>query len=278
MNKVYIIAEIGINSNGSVELTKELIDKAHDSGCHAVKLQKRTIELVYSKEELDAYRESPWGTTNRQQKEGLEFSIEQHQEFESYANSKGLDYFVSCWDVEGIDLVEQHLNVKYHKIPSALMTDKSFIKKVNETGKKVIISTGMCTQEEVDACISMIDNVEYVLACTSTYPTKIEEVNLNYISTLKSKYPNLKIGFSNHYNGLVASFGAAALGAECIEFHITKDRSMYGSDQAASIENVDDLISGINSICNMLGDGKKVVYDSEQPIIKKLRKVNDILL
>lgn len=278
MNKIYIIAEIGINSNGSVELTKELIDKAAKSGCHAVKLQKRTIDLVYTKEELDALRESPWGTTNRQQKEGLEFSIGQHKDFENYANSKGLDYFVSCWDENGIDLVEQNLNVKYHKIPSALMTNKSFINKINQTGKKVIVSTGMCTQEEIDVCISMLDNIEYVLACTSTYPTKTEEVNLNYISTLKKMYPNLKIGFSNHYNGLMACFGAAALGAECIEFHITMDRSMYGSDQSASIENSEDLVSGINTITNMIGSGEKIVYDSERPIINKLRKVNDILL
>lgn len=278
MNKIYVIAEIGINSNGSVELTKELIDKAHKSGCHAVKLQKRTIDLVYSQEELDALRDSPWGTTNRQQKEGLEFSIEQHKEFEEYANSKGLDYFLSCWDENSIDLVEKNLNVKYHKIPSALLTDKSFLKKINETGKKVIVSTGMTTSEEIDAALNLLDNVEYILACTSTYPTKDEEVNLNYITTLKNKYPNFKIGFSNHSNGLTACFGASALGAECIEFHITKDRTMYGSDQAASIENSDDLVSGSLRIASLLGDGVKKVYDSELPIIKKLRKVNDLLL
>ena len=153
---MYIIAEIGINSNGSPELTKELIDKAYKSGCHAVKLQKRTIDLVYSKEELDTLRDSPWGTTNREQKEGLEFSIEQHKEFEKYANSKGLDYFVSCWDEESIDLIENNLNVKYHKIPSALLTNKSFIKKINSTGRPVIISTGMTCQEEIDKAISLL--------------------------------------------------------------------------------------------------------------------------
>jgi N-acetylneuraminate synthase len=277
MKQIYIIAEIGINSNGSVELTKELIDKAHRSGCHAVKLQKRTIDLVYTKEELDAYRDSPWGTTNREQKEGLEFSIEQHKEFESYSNSKGLDYFVSCWDEESLDLVERNLNVKYHKIPSALLTSRSFIEKVNSTGKKVIVSTGMTTSEEIDNAISLLDNVEYILACTSTYPTKDDEVNLNYITTLKNKYKDIKIGFSNHSNGLTACYGAAALGVECIEFHITKDRTMYGSDQAASIENSDDLVSGSLRISNMLGDGSKKVYESELPIIQKLRKVNDLL-
>lgn len=278
MDKIYIIAEIGINSNGSVELTKELIDKAHRSGCHAVKLQKRTIDLVYTKEELDAPRDSPWGTTNREQKEGLEFSIEQHKDFEAYAASKGLDYFVSCWDEESVDLVERNLNVKYHKIPSALLTSRSFIDKINSTGKKVIVSTGMSTSEEIDAAMRLLKNVEIILACTSTYPTKDEEVNLSYIRTLKRKYPNLKVGFSNHSNGLTACYGAAALGAECIEFHITKDRTMYGSDQAASIENSDALVSGSLRIANLIGDGEKKVYDSELPIIQKLRKVNDILL
>ncbi len=278
MDKIYIIAEIGINSNGSIDLTKELIDKAHESGCHAVKLQKRTIDLVYSKEELDTHRESPWGNTNRHQKEGLEFSIDQHKELQDYASHKGLDYFLSCWDENSVDLVEKHLNVKYHKIPSALLTNKSFIQKINSTGKKVIVSTGMTAQEEIDIAISLLDNIEYILACTSTYPTKDEEVNLNYITTLKNKYPQYKIGFSNHSNGLTACYGAAALGAECIEFHITKDRTMYGSDQAASIENSDDLVSGSLRISKILGDGVKKIYDSELPIIKKLRKVNDILI
>jgi N-acetylneuraminate synthase len=278
MKKIYIIAEIGINSNGSMELTKELIDKAAKSGCHAVKLQKRTIDLVYTKDELDAKRDSPWGTTNREQKEGLEFSIEQHKEIENYANSKGLDYFVSCWDENSIDLVEENLNVKYHKIPSALLTSRSFLEKINSTGKKVIVSTGMTSQEEIDVALSILNNVEYVLACTSTYPTKDEEMNLSYITNLKNTYPQYKIGFSNHHSGLMGCFGASALGAECIEFHITKDRTMYGSDQAASIENCDDLVSGVMKMNSILGDGVKVVYDSEKPIAQKLRKVNDLLL
>lgn len=278
MEKIYIIAEIGINSNGSVELTKELVDKACKSGCHAVKLQKRTIDLVYSQEELNQLRESPWGTTNRQQKEGLEFTIEQHQEIEKYVNSKGMDYFVSCWDENSIDLVEKYLNVKYHKIPSALLTNRSFLEKINQTGKKVIVSTGMSTSEEIDSALKILKNVEYILSCTSTYPTKDVEINLNYIITLKKLYPQYKIGFSNHHSGLMACFGAAALGSECIEFHITKDRSMYGSDQAASIEKSDDLVSGVIKMGVLLGDGEKIVYDSEIPIIKKLRKINDILL
>lgn len=277
MTKIYKIAEIGINHNGSMEIAKKLIQKAHDSGCQAVKFQKRDINSVYTPEELDTYRESPWGTTNRQQKEGLEFNIDQYKELENFSSSLNLDFIVSCWDLVSLDLIEKNIDVKYHKIASALLTDKVFIEAVNSTGKPVIISTGMSSEEQIDAAVRKLDNIEYILACTSTYPTSDEEVNLKYITTLKEKYPNHKIGFSNHQNGLIASFGAVALGAECLEFHITLDRTMYGSDQAASIENVEDLVSGAEKMKNLLGDGKKVIYDNEKPIIKKLRKKDDIL-
>lgn len=295
-NKIYLIAEIGINANGDISLAKDLIKMAADAGCDGVKFQKRDIESVYSKEELDAYRESPWGTTNRQQKEGLEFSIEQYKDLEKFANKFSLDFIVSCWDMKSIDLIEANLNVKYHKVASALLTDRKFLERLNETGKPIIVSTGMSTEEEIDKALSILKNVEYVLACTSTYPTKEEEVNLRYINTLQHKYSevmvsiddnasnmyshlpanNYKIGFSNHVSGLMACYAAAAMGAEMIEFHITKDRTMYGSDQAASIENVDELVSGIRKIEQMLGDGVKKVYDTEVPIMKKLRKVNDL--
>ena len=277
MMSMYIIAEIGINHNGSLDLARELIRRAAQAGCNAVKFQKRTIDLVYTAEELDKYRESPWGTTNRQQKEGLEFSVEQYQNIEEYTRSLGMDFIVSCWDKNSVDVIEEHCNVRYHKVASALATDKSFLQKLNETGRPVILSVGMCTPEEVDAAINILDNVEYVLACTSTYPTKPEEVNLRYINTLQESYPDLKIGFSNHYNGLDACVGAAALGAECVEFHITLDRTMYGSDQPASIENVNGMVDAISKMVSMRGDGVKVVYDTEVPIAKKLRKVNDIV-
>jgi len=157
-----------------------------------------------------------------------------------------------------------------------LTTDKKFLEALNETGRPVILSTGMCTEEEIGAAINVLDNVEYVLACTSTYPTSREEVNLNHISTLKENYPNIKAGFSNHYNGHDACVGSVVLGAECIEFHITNDRASYGSDQAASIEKSAALISAIRTMEVMLGDGIKKVYDSEVPIANKLRKVNDV--
>lgn len=276
MSNIYIISEIGINHNGDVGLAKKLIRMSSDSGANAVKFQKRTIDLVYTEEELNKDRVSPWGDTNRQQKEGLEFDMETYKELESYSNSLGLDFIVSCWDTNSLKEVEENLNVKYHKIASALTTDKKFLEALNETGRPVILSTGMCTEEEIGAAINVLDNVEYVLACTSTYPTNREEVNLNHISTLKENYPNIKAGFSNHYNGHDACVGSVVLGAECIEFHITNDRASYGSDQAASIEKSAALINAIRTMEVMLGDGIKKVYDSEVPIANKLRKVNDV--
>jgi len=274
---MYIIAEIGINHNGDLNLAKRLMSKAKKAGCNAVKFQKRTIDLVYSKEELDSSRISPFGTTTREQKEGIEFNMSEYKELESYSKKLGLDFIVSCWDLDSLDNVENNIDVKYHKIASAMLTDKDFLEKLNDTGKPIIVSTGLSTEEEVNGALNILDNVEYVLACTSTYPTQADELNLKYIRTLKKKYPNLKIGFSNHYNGLDACVGAIALGAKCVEFHITVDRTMYGSDQPASIENVDSMVDSILKMERMVGNGVKTVYDSEKPIISKLRKINNIL-
>ena len=277
MSKTYIIAEIGINHNGNIDLAKELIKGAYQSGCDAVKFQKRTIEEVYTAADLDRPRESPWGATNRQQKEGLEFDIEQYKDLYKYAKSFGLDFIVSCWDLSSVDLIESNMEVDYHKVASALAADRKFLEKLNETKKPIILSTGMCTEEHIEAAVEILDNVEHVLACTSTYPTKPHEINLKHILTMKDKYPDLKIGFSNHYSGQDACVGAVALGAECVEFHITKDRTMYGSDQAASIEKFSDLVLALRNMESMLGDGIKRVYDTEVPIAKKLRKNNDTL-
>tara|TARA_Y100001963_G_scaffold160067_1_gene267547 strand:+ start:3241 stop:4083 length:843 start_codon:yes stop_codon:yes gene_type:complete len=274
----YIIAEIGINHNGSETLARQLIDQAKEAGADAVKFQKRTIDLVYTQEELDKDRESPWGTTNREQKEGLEFSIDQYKGLKDYCDERGLDFIVSCWDINSVDDVDC-LDIKYHKVASALLTDYDFLRKLNKTGKPVIVSTGMSTSEEVDNAMGILDNVHYVLACTSTYPTAVEELNLNYITTLKQQYDSsasrglgVKVGFSNHYSGHDACVAAVALGAECIEFHITHDRTAYGSDQAASIEHAKSLCEAIRNVDLMMGDGIKKVYDSEIPIAKKLRK------
>lgn len=274
MKQIYVIAEIGINHNGSIDKAKKLINQAQESGCHAVKFQKRDIESVYTKEELDKYRESPWGTTNRQQKEGLEFSIEEYKELYSYTKELGMDFIVSCWDRESIKLIENNLNVDYHKVASALITDEEFLKDLADTGKPIILSTGMSTEQQVDDAVKILySNLKYILACTSTYPTDIDELNLKYIQTLKDKYPDFKIGFSNHYSGFEATFGAVALGSECVEFHITDNRTAYGSDQAASIQNSYGLVDGIFKMNRMLGDGIKKIYDSEVPILDKLRKV-----
>jgi len=272
----YVIAEVGINHNGDINLAKQLIDKAKQAGCDAVKFQKRDIDVVYSQEELDTPRQSPFGTTTREQKEGIELSIEEFKELENYSNNLGLDFIVSCWDWNSLDEVEDNLNVKYHKVASAMLTDRGFLEKLNDTGKPVILSVGMATEEEIDEALNILDNVEYVLACTSTYPTKPEEVNLSYITTLKNKYPNLKVGFSNHHNGLDACVGSVVLGSECVEFHMTIDRTMYGSDQPASIQDAYGLVDGIRKMEIMVGGGIKKVYESEKPIIEKLRKVNDL--
>ena len=281
MSKIYVIAEIGINHNGDINLAKKLIDRAKDAGCNAVKFQKRTLDVVYSKEELDTPRKSPFGTTTREQKYGIELEIGEYKELESYSKDRDLDFIVSCWDLDSVDDIENNLNIKYHKVASAMLTDRGFLEKLNNTGKPVIVSVGMATEEEIDAALNILQNVKYVLACTSTYPTKSNELNLRYINTLRDKLQNgdkyIKVGFSNHYNGCDACVGAVALGAECVEFHITQDRTMYGSDQPASIQDANQLVDAVRQMELMLGDGVKKVYNSEKSIAEKLRKVNNTL-
>lgn len=278
MSKTYVIAEIGINHNGSVDIAKKLITKAKQSGCDAVKFQKRDIDSVYTQEELDAPRESPWGNTNRDQKLGLELSIDDYIDLYKHTKDLGLHFGISCWDLTSVKMVEDHLNVDFHKVASALLTHKDFLHALKKTGKPVILSTGMSTQEEVDKAVEILgDSLTHVLACTSTYPSKPDEINLRYIDTLKNRYPGTKVGFSNHYSGHDACIAATARSADCIEFHITLDRTMYGSDQAASIENSESLVKGIRAVEEMLGSGEKIVYDTEIPIMKKLRKVSSLV-
>jgi len=273
MQIVYVIAEIGINHNGSENHARKLIDQAHKSGCHAVKFQKRNPDLCVPEDQKDLKRETPWGVmTYLEYKWKIEFTIEQYQSLREYTKSLGMDFIVSCWDEESVDDIENNVEVDYHKVASALVTDISFLKKLSSTGKPTILSTGMCTPEQVDAAVVALgDSLKYVLACTSTYPSSVNEVNLKYIHTLKNTYPNIKAGFSNHHSGLVACLGATALGSECIEFHITDDRTQFGTDQASSIEHSEELVRQINILSIMLGDGVKQVYESEIPIMKKLR-------
>lgn len=271
---VEVIFEVGINHNGDLGLAKKLIDVAHASGCQYVKFQKRTIDLVYSKEELDKPRESPWGTTTRQQKEGLEFGYKEYVEIDNYCKGK-LFWFASPWDVDSVDFLMK-FDVPFIKVPSALMTNETFLKKVRYTKLPVILSSGMCTLGMVDNAIDILgkDRIYAILHCTSTYPSAPDEINAKIIPIMKELYPKFKIGFSNHYPGLHAMELAVAYGAEMIEFHGTLNRTMPGSDQAASIEpkGVFELMDRIMLTEQMKGDGIKKIYDSEKPIMAKLRR------
>lgn len=276
MSKVEIIAELGINHNGDMQTVKQMIDVAYGAGCDYVKFQKRNIDLVYTPEELAAPRQSPWGTTQRQQKEGLELSNEQYDEIAKYCQSKPIKWFVSPWDEDSMRDFLGNANSPIIKIPSALITNKRLCRITTLTSKQVMISTGMSTLEEVDQAIEWIGKgkIHSILHCTSTYPSVPEEQNLRCITTLKERYPWAKIGFSNHSPGITFIPAAVALGAEVIEFHLTLSRASYGSDQAASIEpeGCHKIVKYVRALEKGLGDGIKRVYDSEIPIIRKLRR------
>jgi len=272
---IEVVAEVGINHNGSLDIAKKLIDVSCAAGISYVKFQKRTVALVYTEEELAKPRESPWGTTVRDQKEGLEFSGKDYIEIDGYCKQKGIQWFASPWDMESASLMGA-FDIPFIKIPSALITNFALLDLCKYIGKPLILSTGMSTLEMVDDAVAIVgrSNIYCIMQCTSTYPTKPEECNTFCIHTLKERYPWTKIGFSNHYSGLMAMNMAATYGAEMIEFHITLSRDLYGSDQAASIEprGVFELTERIGLIQRMRGDGTKRIYDSELPIIKKLRK------
>jgi N-acetylneuraminate synthase len=276
---VKIVFEAGINHSGELKLAKKLIDVAAASGCDYVKFQKRHIPTVYTPEELSQPRISPYGTTNGDLKRQLEFDQGEFTEINRYCDAKGLgriDWFVSCWDHLSVGLMEALFpEMPYHKIPSALITNFQLLESIKATNRPVIISTGMSTYSEIMKCTEYLGpQIEYVLACTSTYPSKPEEQNLLNILALKEKFPQYRIGFSNHSPGLTFMIAAVSLGAEMIEFHGTLDRSMFGSDQAASIEpeGVFKLVKHIRSLELGMGDGVKKIYDSEIPILKKLRR------
>jgi len=271
---IFIIGEIGINHNGDVDIAKDLIKAAKEAGCDAVKFQKRTIEKVYSKEELDNPRESPWGTTNRQQKEGLEFGQPEYEQIDEYCKQLGIEWFASAWDTESQEFL-QKFNLKYNKIASAMMVYEDLLKLVAAEGRHTFISTGMSTLEEIDRAVEIFKNKGCsfeVMHCVSTYPMEDTDANLNCISTLRERY-GCDIGYSGHEVGLAVSYAAAALGITSLERHITLDRAMYGSDQASSVEiaALMSLVGAVRKIEMALGDGKKVILDSEIPIAKKLR-------
>ena len=270
----FIIGEIGINHNGSLKLAKKLIDIASASGCDAIKFQKRTVDEVYTKEELDMPRITPLGTTNGDLKRGLEFGYEEYKEIDEYCKNKGILWFASCWDKKSVDFIDQ-FDPPCYKIASAALTDDELLKYTKSKGKPILLSTGMSTIEEIDHAVKILGKENLVLFhCTSTYPTDNDELNLRVINTLKERY-GCPVGYSGHERGLTPSVIAATIGAVAVERHITIDRTLWGTDQAASLEpeGLHRMIRDIRLINSFLGDGKKVVYDSEKPIIKKLRKV-----
>ena len=249
----YIIAEIGINHNGDMELAKKLIEWAALCGCDAVKFQKRTIDKVYTKEYLDGYRESPWGTTQRAQKEGLEFGKAEYDEIDAYCRERGIDWFASAWDIDSQIFLEQY-DLPYNKVASAMLTNRELLELIAKEGKKTFIATGMSILEEIDTAADIFRkyNCPYeIMHCNSTYPMKNEDANLLMIPMLKERY-GVDVGYSGHETGRIVSLAAVALGATSLERHISLDRAMYGSDQAASLE-VDDLQRLVNNK-NMVGE------------------------
>ena len=270
----YIIAEIGINHNGDIDLAKRLISVAVAAGCDAVKFQKRTLDTVYAPEELAKPRESPFGSTNGDLKRGLEFTQEDYEDIDIYCKAVKISWFASCWDEDSVDFVNQ-FDVPCFKIASASLTDDGLLRHTKATGKPLILSTGMSTIEEIDHAVGVLgkDNLLLLHAC-STYPANYEELNLRAIPSLRERY-GVPVGYSGHETGIPSSVAAAVLGACCIERHITLDRAMWGSDQAASLEpnGITRLVRDVRLIEQSMGDGVKRVYEREYPIIKKLRRV-----
>lgn len=270
----FIIAEIGINHNGSVKLAKQLIDIAVMSGCDAVKFQKRTIDVVYTQEELAKERHSVFGNTNGDLKRGLEFGFKEYEEINAYCKKKGIIWFASCWDEASVDFIDK-FNVPCYKIASASLTDDNLLRHTKSKGKPILLSTGMSTMEQVEHAVEILGTDNLVLfACTSTYPSDQGEINLKVIETFKSKFDS-PIGFSGHERGITPSVIAAVLGANSVERHITLDRTLWGSDHAASLEpnGLFRMVRDIRQVPVFMGDGIKKVYASELPIIEKLRRV-----
>jgi len=270
----FVIAEIGINHNGDIDLAKRLIDIAVATGCDAIKFQKRTVDVVYTQEELAKPRTSVFGNTNGDLKRALEFGIEEYEELDKYCKQKNIMWFASCWDEESVDFIDQ-FNPPCYKIASASLTDDNLLKYTKSKGKPVLVSTGMSTMEQIEHAVSILGEENIILYhCTATYPANSDEINLNCIKTLKEKF-SCPVGYSGHERGISPSIIAVALGACSVERHITSDRTNWGSDQAASLETsgLFHMIRDIRQVPTLLSDGKKVIYEREKPIIEKLRRV-----
>ena len=279
MTKTFIIGEIGINHNGDIEIAKSLIDGAYRAGCDMVKFQKRTVDLVYSKKDLDRPRESPWGTTNREQKHGLELDKEEYDEIDRYCKVKGIEWTASAWDIPS-QLFLRAYNLNYNKVASAMLTNRELLEVIAEEKRYTFISTGMSTIEQIEKAVQIFKDADCpyeLMHCNSTYPMAPHDANLHTIATLREHFKT-RIGYSGHETGLVVSCAPVALGATSLERHITVDRSMYGSDQSASLElgGLRRLVKYIRAVEVSLGTGEKTVTEKETEIAKKLRTVNTL--
>lgn len=270
----YVVAEIGINHNGSVDLACRLIGVAAAAGCNAIKFQKRTVEVVYTAEELAKPRESPFGDTNGALKRGLEFGREQYEEIDAYCKSLNICWFASCWDERSVDFIAR-FDVPCFKIASACLTDDDLLRYTRAAGKPLILSTGMSTLEEIDHAVEVLGDRDLVLlhAC-SAYPAYYDELNLRMIPALRERY-GVPVGYSGHETGIPSSVAAVVLGACCVERHITIDRALWGSDHAASLEpnGITRLVRDIRLVEQALGDGVKRIVEREYPVMQKLRRV-----
>jgi N-acetylneuraminate synthase len=270
----FVIAEIGINHNGDTQVAQKLIDVASLAGCEAVKFQKRTIEVVYTPEELAKPRESPFGETNGDLKRGLEFGQAEYQQIDRYCRAKPIEWTASCWDEASVDFIGQ-FDPPFYKIASASLTDDDLLRHTRAKGKPIVLSTGMSTLEQIDHAVDVLGKEDLVLLhCCSTYPAQYSELNLRAIAALRQRY-DVPIGYSGHETGIASSVVAAALGACVVERHVTLDRSLWGSDHAASLEpnGIMRVIRDIRLVEMALGDGEKTVLPSEIPVMKKLRRV-----
>ena len=272
---VYVIAEIGINHNGSLEVAKKMIDGAVLSGCDAVKFQKRTPEVCVPKDQWAIERDTPWGRmTYIDYRHKVEFGVEQYAEIDRHCKDRKIHWFASCWDEPAVDFMER-FEPPCYKIASASVTDGLLLERLRATGRPQILSTGMSTLDEIASAVKLLDRKNLAMMhAVSMYPCEVKDLNLRMISTLKSTYPDLPIGYSGHETGLVPSFAAVSIGATMVERHITLDRAMWGTDQAASVEigGLMRLVSGIRDIASSLGDGVKKVHDKELAQAKKLRR------
>jgi len=272
---IFVVAEIGINHNGDMSICKELIDVAVDTDCDAVKFQKRNIDNVYTQDFLDSPRESPWGTTQREQKAGLEFNTKEYEQINQYCKEKGIKWFASAWDLDSQKFLQQ-FDCKYNKVASAMIVYEELLQLIASEGKHTFISTGMTTYGDIQKAVDIFtkENCPFELMHTvSTYPMKDEKANLKMINTLRNKY-QCNVGYSGHEVGLAVSYAAAALGITSLERHITIDRSMYGSDQSASVEpaGFKHLVEAVRKIEMAMGDGEKRPIEEEIPIANNLRQ------